>query len=43
MTIHDSQNLAARGQIELAYHRIRQAPAELNWSQHFELLHEEWE
>ena len=32
-----SEDLAAGGQIELAYHRIRPAPAELNWTQHVEL------
>ena len=30
--------MAAGGQIELAYHRIRPPAAELNWSQHVELL-----
>ena len=33
-----SQDFAAGGEIELAYHRIQQPAAELNWSQHVELL-----
>ena len=33
-----SLNIAGAGNIELAYHRIHQAPGELNWSQHVELL-----
>ena len=34
----NSQNIAAGGKVELAYNRIHQAPGELNWSQHVELL-----
>jgi hypothetical protein len=33
-----SQDFAGGGEIELAYHRIRPRSAELNWSQHVELL-----
>jgi len=33
-----SQDSAGGGEIELAYHRIRPPAAELNWSQHVELL-----
>jgi len=33
-----SQDFAAGGGIELAYHRIQQTSGELNWSRHVELL-----
>jgi len=33
-----SQHFAAGGEIELAYHRIRTPAAELNRSQHVELI-----
>jgi len=36
--VHGSLNFAAGGKVELAYHRILQTSAELNWSQHVELL-----
>ena len=34
----DSQIIAAGGKVELAHNRIHRTSAELNWSQHVELL-----